>query len=179
MNKQCETVRPILVEGSGVLDGLDPTVGDHLKNCEECRQVAAAEVRLADILESASPPSDPALQRQVVQAVHDLEVRRRKWALAPVAASVIFLLAGVGVLGGVPGASMVAAFPSWTSSGWLALAGSAMDLVGALRAVAVGLSVMISWPAVVAALGFSVAGIGSIALISKRWRRRAAWSDRT
>lgn len=179
MNNQCETVRSILVEGSRDLDRFDRTVADHVEKCEGCRQFAAAENRLADILESASPPSDPVLQRRVVQAVQELEFRRSRWALAPVAASVILMLAGVGALGGVPGASMAAALPSWTSSGWLALAGTMMDLVGALRAVAVGLSAMISWPAVLAAVVLSAAGIGAIALFSKRWRLRTAWSDRT
>lgn len=179
MNSQCETVRYILVEGSGDLDRLDPTVADHLEKCEDCRQFAAAEIRLVDVLEKASPPSDPALQRRVVHAVRGLEARRRRWALLPVAASVILMLSGVTVLGGVPGASMAAALPSWTSGGWLALAGTVMDFVGALRAVAVGLSTVISWPVVFWAVIFSVAGIGAVVSISKRWRRRAAWSDRS
>ena len=179
MKSQCETVRHILVEDPGDLDRLDPAVAGHLESCEACRQFAADEEHLADVLETASPPADPVLQQQVILAVEKLETRRRHLALVPVAASVILVLAGVTVLGGVPGASMAAAPPAWTAGGWLALAGTMMDFVGALRAVAVGLGDLISWPVVLGAVMISITGIGAMVSISKRWRRRAVWSDRS
>lgn len=179
MSSQCETVRHILVEGPGGLDRFDPAVAGHLESCEACRQFAVAEERLANVLETASPPADPALQQRVIHAVQVLTGRRRHLALVPVAASVVLVLAGVTVLGGVPGASMAAALPGWTAGGWLALAGTVMDFVGALRAAAVGLGALISWPVVLGAVMVSMAGIGALVSISKRWRRRAVWSDRS
>jgi len=85
----------------------------------------------------------------------------------------------VTVLGGVPGASMAAALPAWTTGGWLALAGTVMDFVGALQAVAVGLGSVISWPVVLGAVMVSVVGVGAMVSISKKWRRHAVWSDRS
>ena len=179
MNSQCEKIRHIAVESLGNLGRLDPAVEEHLGTCEGCRQFVAAEVRLASILKTASPPTDPALQQQVINAVQELEARRRRWALLPVAASVILVLAGVTVMGGVPGASMAAALPAWTAGGWLALAGTVMDFVGALQAVAVGLGFLISTSLALGAAMVVVAGIGAMVSISKKWRCRAAWSDRS
>lgn len=179
MNKQCETVRYILVEHSGAKDLQDPVVDSHLEDCEDCRRFVATEARLVEVLEAASPPADPPLQERVIHAVQILDARRRRLALAPVAASVVLVLAGVTVLGGVPAASMAAALPSWAGSGWPALAGMLMDFVGALSAVAVGLAEMISGPVVLGAAMVFVAGIGTMVLISKRWRRQALWSGRS
>ncbi len=179
MNSQCETVRNILVEHSGAKDRQDPVVDRHLEDCEGCRRFAAKEARLGDILEAASPPVDRPLQDRVVHAVLILEVRRRRLALVPVAASVLLVLAGVTVLGGVPAASMAAALPAWAGSGWPALAGMVMDFVGALRAVAVGLADMISGPVVLGAAMVVAAGVASMILVSKRWRRHALWSGRS
>lgn len=179
MNSQCEKVRYILVEGPGVPGRIDPAVAGHLERCEACRQFAVAEERLAEVLETAAAPADPALQQRVILAVEELEARRRRLALVPVAASVILVLAGVTLMGGVPGASMAAALPAWTAGGWLALAGTVMDFVGALRAVAVGLGLLISTPAVLAAVMIVVVGVGTMVLVAKRWRRQAAWSDRS
>ncbi|RLE26964.1 MAG: hypothetical protein DRJ65_04235 [Acidobacteria bacterium] len=172
VNNQCETVRYILVEHSGARDLKDPVVDQHLEECEKCRQFATTEGRLVDIFEAASPPADLPLQERVIKAVVTLEARRRRLALLPVAASVVLVLAGVTVLGGVPAASMAAALPSWAGSGWPALAGMVMDFVGALSAVAIGLAEMISGPVVLGAVMVVVAGVGMMVLISKRWRRQ-------
>ncbi len=179
MNSQCETVRYILVEGVGDPDRRDPAVAGHLESCETCRQFAVAEEHLAEVLETASAPADLALQQQVINAVQGLEARRRRLALVPVAASVILMLAGVTLMGGVPGASMAAALPALTAGGWLALAGTVMDFAGALRAVGVGLGLLISTPVVLGAAMVVMAGVGTMVLISKRWRRHAAWSGRS
>ncbi len=179
MNNQCETVRYILVEHSGARDREDPVVDRHLEECEDCRRFATTEARLIEIFEAASPPADRPLQERVIHTVVTLEARRRRLALAPVAASVVLVLSGVTVLGGVPAASMAAALPSWAGSGWAALAGMMMDFVGALSAVAVGLADMISGPVVLGAAMVVVAGVGTMVLISKRWRRQALWSGRS
>ena len=119
------------------------------------------------------PPADRDLQERVIQTISTLEARSRRLAFAPVAASVVLVLAGVTVLGGVPAASMAAALPSWAGGGWAALAGMVMDFVGALSAVAVGMAELISGPVVLGAAMVVVAGIGTMVLISKRWRRQA------
>jgi len=173
VNNQCETVRYILVEHSGASDLKDPVVDRHLEQCEECRLFAATEARLVDVFEAALPPADRNLQERVIQTISTLEARRRRLAFAPVAASVVLVLAGVTVLGGVPAASMAAALPSWAGGGWAALAGMVMDFVGALSAVAVGMAELISGPVVLGAAMVVVAGIGTTVLISKRWRRQA------
>ncbi len=87
MNKQCETVRYILVEHSGARDLKDPVVDSHLEECKDCRRFVATEARLVEVLEAASPPADPPLQERVIHAVQILDARRRRLALAPVAAS--------------------------------------------------------------------------------------------
>lgn len=179
MNSQCERVRYILVEGSGDPGRRDAAVAGHLESCETCRQFAEAEERLAKVLETAAAPADPILQQRVILAVEKLEAQRRRLALVPVAASVILVLAGVTLMGGVPGASMAAALPAWTAGGWLALAGTVMDFVGALRAVAVGLGLLISTPLILVAVMVVMVGFGAMVSISKRWRRRAVWSDRS
>ena len=179
MNSQCERVRYILVEGVGDPARRDPAVAGHLESCETCRQFAMAEERLAEVLETASAPADPALQQQVIHAVQELDARRRRLAFLPVAASVIFVLAGVTLMGGVPGSSMAAALPAWTAGGWLALAGTVMDFVGALRAVAVGLGLLISTSLALVAVMVVMAGVGTMVLVLKRWRRHAAWSGRS
>jgi len=179
VNSQCERVRYILVEGSGDPGRRDPAVAGHLESCEACRQFAVAEERLAKVLETAAAPADPILQQRVILAVEELEARRRRLALVPVAASVMLVLAGVTLMGGVPGASMAAALPAWTAGGWLALAGTVMDFAGALRAVAVGLGLLISTPLVLMAVMVVMVGFGAMISISKRWRRRAVWSDRS
>lgn len=179
MNNQCETIRRLLVESSGALVQHDPLVDGHLERCEGCRQFAVAEERLAKVLEAASPPADRTLQQLVILAVQIVEARRRRLALVPVAASAILVLVGVTVLGGVPGASLAAALPASAGAGWLALAGTTMDFVGALRAVAVGLAEVISGPVVLGAATVAAAGVGAMVSIAKRWRRCTVWSDRS
>lgn len=179
MDYQCDTVRQNLVEKAGDPEELGSAGKSHLKSCKDCQAFASSEERLVEILTAAAPPSDLALQRRVILAVQVLEARRRRMALLPVAASFIVGLVGVSVLGGIPGASLVAALPAWAGSGWVALMGTILDTVSALRAVASGLAGVISAPVIIGAAVVVMAGAGTMVLVSKRWRRRAVWSVRS
>lgn len=179
MKSQCETVHQVLVEGTAGAGQRDPVVDSHLESCEACQEFAASEERLVEYLIAASPPGDVDLQKRVILAIQVLEARRRRLALLPVAASAILGLVGITVLGGVPGASLVAALPSWAGSGWVALMGTVLDTIGALDAVAAGLADVVSAPVVLGAVMVFITGIGTTVLISKRLRRRAIWSARS
>ncbi len=179
MSNPCENVRNSLVEYSGVSDPADEVMNRHLENCEECRRFAEEQVSLANILESASLPADLPLQERIVKAVQVQATRTRRMALAPVAASVFLVLAGITALGGVPAASMAASLPSWAGGGWPTLVTMIVDFVGALHAVAIGLAAVISIPMALGAVMIVVAGLGATVSISKRWRRHEQWSARS
>jgi len=178
VNVTCETVRSLLVEDPGCSSRHDPVVEPHLETCHACRRFAAAEDRLARILSDALPQADPALQRRVVLGIKVVEERRRRLALAPVAASAIFILIGVTLMGGVPGASLMASLPAWTGGGWSVATAMLMDVVGAMHAVASGVAGVITGSIILGALMTVVVGITVMVSASKRWRRTAPWSVR-
>jgi hypothetical protein len=112
-------------------------------------------------------------------AIKAVEVRRRRLALLPVAASAIFVLLGVTLMGGVPGASLMASLPAWTGGGWSVVTAMLMDVVGAMHAVASGVAGVISASMLFGAFTAVVVGIGVMVLTSKRWKRSAPWSVRS
>jgi len=179
VNSSCETVRSLLVEDPGCSSRHDPAVERHLEKCDACRQFAEAEERLATIFSDASPPPDPVLQRRVIMTIKAFEVRRRRLALLPVAASAIFVLFGVTLMGGVPGASLMASLPAWTGGGWSVVTAMLMDIVGAMQAVASGVAGVISVSMLFGAFTIVVVGIGVMVLALKRWKRSAPWSVRS
>ena len=178
MKNPCENIRHLLVERPGINALADHLVHKHVEVCEDCRLFAADQARLADILESVLPPADLPLQERIVQAVQIKAIRRRRMALAPVAASVFLVLAGISALGGVPAASMAASLPSWAGGGWPTLVAMVVDFVTGLRTVAIGLAAVISGPIALGAAMIVAAGLGATVLISKRWRRHEQWSAR-
>lgn len=171
MNDRCDACQEALVELGGRVEELPVAVRDHLAECDRCRQTAVTERRLADLLAHALPGADPALVEGIVAS---LPARVRRWrvaALLPVAASLLLALTGVTLLGGVPGSSLLAALPSWSAHGLLALAqalanwGVVIDAV--VRTAGAALPHAAGW------IAFALAGIGLAAggALVLRWRR--------
>jgi hypothetical protein len=95
-------------------------------------------------------------------------------ALAPVAASIAVALAGVALVGGVPGGSLLAQLPLWSSDGWLTLAGAASDWKVALE-IGAGATRAVIPPLVPMAAGV-LALLGGVA--AARTARRATSAAR-
>ncbi len=171
----CQTIQEILTEHRGEVDRLEPAVRQHVEVCPGCREVAAAELALVRILSEAIPPADLTVEQGVRSALRPVRVRRRIVALLPVAASLLVALLGAVMVGGVPGAGMVALLPMWSAQGWMALASGASDwgtalATGARAAGAVIDPAVLAGAALLSLLGLVVVGIAAL-----RWRRVSPW----
>jgi predicted anti-sigma-YlaC factor YlaD len=171
----CELIQEALVEMAGDSSHLSEAELRHLEGCHSCRALAEAESRLGELLETAVPPADPSVEEYVMRSLRPLRLRRRLAALLPVAASLLMALVGVAVLGGVPGGSLLAMLPVWSSQGWITILGAANDWVVAL--VAASTAAQLTLPPLVQGVALLLAVIASASLLAaaRRWRRLSPW----
>jgi predicted anti-sigma-YlaC factor YlaD len=175
---ECRDIQERLVEAAGDTAGLRAADHSHLAACAACRAVAEAERGLGRLLERAVPPADPVLVEQVMAAVAPLRVRRLAAAWLPVAASLLLALAGVAMVGGVPGGSLLAQLPVVSSQAWLALANAASDW-GVAMAAAAGAARLAMPPAIlIVAVVAALIGLVLIVAATRRWQPLARWHRR-
>lgn len=171
----CRNIQERLVEAAGDPAGLGELELDHLASCATCRAVAEAERGLGRLLEQSVPPADPMVAEQVMAALQPLRVRRLLASWLPVAASLLLALLGVGMLGGVPGGSLLAQLPVVSSQAWLTLADAASDW-GVAMSAAAGAARLAMPPAIlIAAVMAAVAGLVLIVAATRRWQPVARW----
>ena len=103
---------------------------------------------------------------------------RRLVSLIPVAASLLTALVGLAAVGGVPGGSLLAAVPFWSSKGWLTVAGAASDWVVALAATSQAAQATI--PTLVHVVSAVATAIGALSIVAatRRWRTLSPWRTR-
>jgi predicted anti-sigma-YlaC factor YlaD len=171
----CEPIQQALVELEGDLSRLPEAQRLHLESCPACRAAGIAERRLGEILAAAVPPADPDVEHTVLEALRPLRVRRRLLALLPVAGSLLVALAGVTAVGGVPGGSMIARLPLWSSQGWLALLGAANDWLLALAATASAARLAVPPLLQTGSLIVALVGSASVVIATRRWRTLSPW----
>lgn len=172
MDRACQNIQELLVENAGDAARLGAADRRHVDGCDECSRVLDRERRLAELLQSASPPEDAALQASIMAAVGPAARGRRLLAWLPVAVSLLVAVTGAALVGGVPGGGVVRLLPTWSVHGWAALAGSAGDWVTAM--VALARSARVVMP-----LGVQLAAV-AVALLaaSGAWTLAAAWQSR-
>jgi predicted anti-sigma-YlaC factor YlaD len=171
----CRAIQERLVEAAGDATGLGPVEFSHLEACPACRAVADAEAGLARLLAQAVPPEDPDVVREVMASIRPVSVRRRVAALLPVAASLVLALLGVVMMGGVPGASLLAQLPLVSSHSWLALAHAAGDWSVAMAAACSAARIALPPAILVGAMLVAVVGLGLIVVAARRWLPVASW----
>jgi len=159
MSMECRTVQEALVEKAGRRDQLAPEVQEHLRLCSECSRFAEAERDLHSVFVTALPPEDPALIERILLAVHDRRLFRQIARWLPLAASALIVLGCVALLGGLPGAGLLAAIPGTTAGGGTLGLGGA--LLAWMRALEVAARVLAGFvPAWVPLAGLGVAVLG-------------------
>jgi len=173
----CEAIQESLAEHLGETGRLSEEERRHLELCPQCCEVAAGENALGLILARVLPPADPTMEDKVRAAMHSARRRRRVLALLPVAASLLVALLGAVLLGGLPGGSLLALLPVWSSQGWVSLAASAGDWNTVLTTVAGAATALLSPGVLVTAIVVSLLGFGAVAFAARRWRQVSPWHD--
>lgn len=176
MDRGCRLMQEVLIEVEGDTSRLSGAELRHLESCASCRELADAERRLVELLSTAVPPADAAVEHAVMRAVRSRDSRVA--SLIPVAASLLMALVGVVAVGGVPGGSLLALVPFWSSKGWLTVAGAASDWVVALTATSRAAQTTIPTLVHVAALSTTAIGALSIVAAARRWRTLSPWRTR-
>lgn len=175
MATNCEAIQELLAERLGETDRFSEEERRHLERCPQCCEIAAQENALGLIFAKVLPAADPDLEAQVRSVMQSAGRRRRIFALLPVAASLLVALLGAVMLGGLPGGSLLALLPVWSSQGWLSLATSAADWNTVLTSAA-GAATQLLGPGVLAtALIVSVLGFAAVAIAARRWRQVSPW----
>ena len=100
---------------------------------------------LAAAFAAAMPPEDEALTERILETLRERRRRERILRLLPLAASVFLVLGAVALLGGIPGAGLIAAVPGTAASGGLGLAGTLMAWVRSVMLAAGTLSAVVPW----------------------------------
>lgn len=175
MATNCEAIQELLTEHLGETDRLSEEERRHLDHCPQCCEVAAAESALGLILAKVVPPADPTVETGVKLAMRSARRRRRALALLPVAASLLFALLGTVMLGGLPGGSLLALLPAWSSQGWVSLAASVGDWSTVLTTAAGAASALLGPGALVAAVVVTLLGFGAVSVAARRWRQVSPW----
>lgn len=175
MDRGCQLIQEVLVEVEGDTSRLSGGDLRHLDSCASCRALAGGERRLAELLSTAVPPADRAVVEAVMMAVHLRRRDRRPVSLVPVAASLLLALVGVAAVGGVPGGSLLAMVPFWSSKGWLAVAGAVSDWMVALAATSRAAQATLPTLAHVASVVATAIGSVSIVAATRRWRTLSPW----
>jgi hypothetical protein len=163
------------VEVAGSVDRLDEEARAHVTECTRCSSVAAAERALQGLLGEVVPPADEQLEQHILSA---LPGQRRRWrvlSLLPVAASLMVGLVGAVLLGGVPGSSLLALLPAWSTQGWLALFGLASDWSVVVVATAGAAGTVVPVTAQVTAALLSLGGFAAMLSMARRWRKSVLW----
>ncbi len=175
MPRDCRAIQEDLTRYSGDVDQLERVGQHHLEHCPECSTVAREEKELSQLLSQAIPPADESLQSLIITSLLRLRSRRRTLAFLPIAASFVVSLVGISLLGSIPGSSLAAQFPRWTSLSWMSLAGAFTDWQIAIGLAAASLADAIPATAIVFA-AFCAAGglVTSLALLHK-WNKKASW----
>jgi predicted anti-sigma-YlaC factor YlaD len=149
----CQLIQEVLIEVEGETSRLSQAELRHLDSCASCRALADAERRLVGLLAAMVPPADRTIEQAVMRAVRARD--RRLVSLIPVAASLLTALVGLAAVGGVPGGSLLATVPFWSSKGWLTVA-----VVYVVSAVATAIGAL------------------SIVAATRRWRTLSPWRIR-
>jgi len=171
----CEAIQELLTEYGGEAEWLSEEERRHLELCPQCCEVAAAENALGLIFAKVLPPADPTMEDRVRAAMRIARRRRRILALLPVAASLLLALLGAVMLGGLPGGSLLALLPVWSSQGWVSLAASAGDWNTVLTTAAGAATALLSPGVLVTAIMVSLLGFGAVAFAAHRWRQVSPW----
>ena len=176
MDSGCQLIQEVLIEVEGETSRLSGAELRHLDSCASCRALADAERRLVELLAAAVPPADRAVEEAVMRAVRARD--RRLVSLIPVAASLLTALVGLAAVGGVPGGSLLAAVPFWSSKGWLTVAGAASDWAVALAATSQAAQATI--PTLVHVVSAVATAIGALSIVAatRRWRTLSPWRTR-
>ena len=175
MERDCRAIQETLVEVAGDLSRLVEADLRHIETCFQCRAEAEAERGLDRILATAVPPADPALVARVLASLGPVRLRRRLVALVPVAASLALALLGVVMIGGVPGASLLARLPVLSSQGWLSLVGAVGDWVVALAATSSAAQLALPATVPVSAAVLGLIGMALVVAATRRWRPITPW----
>ncbi len=177
MATDCEVIQEKLAEVGHESGQLSDEIRRHVERCPRCCEVAAAERALGLIFSSVLPAADPRLEGRVRVAMGSARRRRRVIALLPVAASLFVALLGAMLLGGLPGGSLLAVLPVWSSQGWLAVAATAGDWTAALRTAAGATGAVLSPAVLAAAVVVSLVGVAAVIAATRRWRRVSPWRN--
>lgn len=178
MTPSCERVQELLAEHLGETAALSDEDRRHVELCPRCCEVAAAESALGLILTKVLPPADPSLVHRVRVATSAARRRRRMLALLPVAASLLIALLGTVMLGGLPGGSLLALLPVWSSQGWVALAATMGDWNTVLNTAAAATSELFGPRIVASAVLVSFLGAAAVIFATRRWRQVSPWRSR-
>ncbi len=161
MSMECRTVQESLVEKAGRGEELGLEAQEHLRLCSECSRFAEGERDLHRVFGTALPPRDPALAERILLAVHERRMFRQIARWMPLAASALIVLGCVALLGGLPGAGLLAAIPGTTAGGGtLGLGGAFLAWMRALEVAARVLAGFV--PAWVPLTGLGVAVLGLV-----------------
>jgi predicted anti-sigma-YlaC factor YlaD len=173
VDSRCNDIQEALVELAGEREQLAAELLAHLDQCEECRAVSDSERRLSEMLRSCVPEAN--LETAVQAAVSRSRVWRRVKNALPVLAAVIVLLSGIGLLGGVPGGSLVSLVPHWSAQGWSVL----FEVAGGwMLVLSAGAQIVSTQLATLTLIGFGVVtllGASSVVVVARRWVHRRAW----
>ena len=175
MATSCEAIQELLTEYGGEAERLSEEERRHLELCPQCCEVAAAENALGLIFAKVLPPADPTMEDRVRAAMRTARRRRRILALLPVAASLLLALLGAVMLGGLPGGSLLALLPVWSSQGWVSLAASVGDWNAVLTTAAGAATALLSPGVLVTAIVVSLLGFGAVVFAARRWRQVSPW----
>ena len=177
MATNCEAIQELLTEYLGETERFSEEERRHVESCPQCCEVAAGENALGLIFAGVLPPADPAIESGVRAAMQTARRRRRLLALLPVAASLLFALLGVVMLGGLPGGSLLALLPVWSSQGWVSLAASVGDWNTVFTTAAGATTALLSPGVLATAIVVSLLGFAVVAFVARRWRQVSPWHD--
>jgi hypothetical protein len=175
VERECSEIQETLAEVAGDLDSLDAPLRRHVESCPACRVAADQERGLDQVLFMAVPPEDPDVVETVMASLGPARFRRRVVAFVPVAASLVIALIGVGLLGGVPGGSLLAELPTVSSQAWLAIAGAFADWGVAMAAAADAAKLTLAPAVQLIALVVGLAGLVAVVTATRRWKPVAPW----
>lgn len=177
MAPSCEAIQEALVEVGGEANRLSEEERRHVEHCPQCSEVAAAENALGLIFANVLPPTDPLVEAGVLSSMRSARRRRRIMALLPVAASLLVALLGVVMLGGLPGGSLLALLPVWSSQGWVSLAASVGDWTTVFNTAAGAATTLLGPGVLIGAVVISLLGLATVAVAARRWRRVSPWRN--
>jgi hypothetical protein len=172
---ECQTIQEMVTESGGDIDRFDAAVRQHFDTCAGCREVAAGERAIGLLFSAAVPPADREVERRVMASLKPARIRRRIVAFMPVAASLIMVLAGALMLGGVPGSGVLSFVPKWSADGWMAFVTRASDWGIAMATGARAAAAVLDPMVLVTAGVISLLGVIGVAVTAVRWRKASPW----